>query len=264
MLGASLLAQGSPAEAIPHLEVAGSSDLLGVALLEAGREREAIEHLEAALTKRPNDDDLLYYLSHAHQRLAKRLAERLIAESPDSAKAQQLIGEAQAESGNREAAIAAFRAALALRPELRGVHYALGELFVQSGDFLSAEREFQAEVKLAPGSAAAAYKFGATLLQNGQTAAALQQLERAEKLAPGMPETLLELGRSQAATGATAAAEKSFLQLLTQERESSLAESAHFQLAQLYRSTGRGAEAEKEMEAFRQIREKRRKSLTVK
>ena len=264
MLGASLLAQGWPAEAIPHLEASGSTDLLGVALLEAGREREAIERLEAAITKRPNDEDLLYYLSHAHQRLAKRLAERLLTESPDSAKAHQLIGEAQAEAGNRDAAIAAFRAALASRPELRGVHYALGELFLESGDSTSAEREFRAEVKLAPGSGAAAFKLGATLFQNGQTAAALQELERAEKLAPGMPETLLELGRAQAATGSSPAAEKSFLRVLAQERESGLAESAHFQLAQLYRSTGRAAEAEKEMNAFRRIREERRKSLTSK
>jgi tetratricopeptide (TPR) repeat protein len=116
------------------------------------------------------------------------------------------------------------------------------------------EREFRAEARLVPGSAAAAYKLGVVLMTRGEATAALQELGRANELKSGMPETLLELGRAQASTGATAAAEKSFQQILEQETGSRLAEAAHFQLAQLYRKSGRLAEADQEMKRFQQLR----------
>lgn len=256
MLGASLLAQGFPALAVPHLEQGQADDLLGVALLEAGRERDAIDRLESSLLKRPNDADLLYYLSRAHAQLAKQLVDRLAGQ--DSPRTQQLTGEAHAAAGQREAASQSFRAALTRRPDLRGVHFALGELALGSGDFASAEREFRAEAQLTPGSAAAAYKLGFVLMNRGEAQAALPELERAERLQPGMPETLLELGRAHAALGAGPAAEKAFRQVLEQERTSALAESAHFQLAQILRKSGRIAEADRETAAFRELRSKRK------
>lgn len=257
MLGAALLAQGYAAEAIAHLEKGQVEDLLGVALLETGREREAVDRLEAALLKRPEDEDLLYYLSQAHGRLARQVGEKLTGQFGETARAKQMLGEAYAGAGNKEAAVSEFRAALAARPELLGVHLALGELFRGGGDLESAEREFGAEVKLAPGSAEAAFRLGSVLLNRGDAAGALRELERAERLKPGMPENLLELGRAQAESGAMAAAEKSFLQVLAAEREGSLAESAHFQLSQLYRKMKWLPEAEKEMSAFRELRGKR-------
>ena len=77
MLGTALLAQGYCAESIPHLEKAQADGLLGVALLGGNRVREAIDRLEAALDKRPDDPDLLYYLSQAHGRAPKNFADRL-------------------------------------------------------------------------------------------------------------------------------------------------------------------------------------------
>jgi len=62
--------------------------------------------------------------------------------------------------GNVLAAEQHFRAALALRPDLRGIHYALRNLYAASGDYEKAETEFRSETQIAPGSAAAAYKLG--------------------------------------------------------------------------------------------------------
>src|SRR5450759_3320466 len=66
MLGTALLAEGYAAESIPYLEQGQADDLLGVALLEAARPRDAVDKLEAALQKRGDDPDLLYYLGLAH------------------------------------------------------------------------------------------------------------------------------------------------------------------------------------------------------
>lgn len=258
MLGASLLAQGYASAAIPHLEKAQADDLLGVALLDAGRERDAVERLEAALQKRPGDPDLLYYLAQAHGRLARMAVEALRASHPDSARMAQLSGEAEAAAGNREAAEKQFRAAIGKRPDLRGVHYAIGELYLASGDYEKAETEFREESRIAPGSAAAAYKLGLVLLNRGHPKEAVAELQRAGALSPGMPETLLELGKALLATGDSSGAEKAFLEVLRAERESRLAEAAHFQLSRIYRTQGRTAEAERETKAFQELRRRAR------
>jgi tetratricopeptide (TPR) repeat protein len=258
MLGVSLLARGYASQAIPHLEKAQSDDLLGVALLESGRVREAIDKLEIALEKRPGDPDLLYYLSQAHGRLSKQMFDLLSERSPDSARRQQMLGEAQAAAGNRDAAEGHFRAALEKRADLHGVHLALGELYLGSGDYEKAEREFREEVRLLPGSAYAAYKLGVVLLHRGQVREAMAELKRANELQPEMPETLLEFGKATAAAGEFASAEKLFRQILALEQRSELAEAAHFQLAQIYRRMGRATDADREMKLFQELRRTRK------
>jgi len=254
MLGAALLAQGYASQSIPHLEKARADDLLGVALLESGRTRESIDRLEAALVKRPDDPDLLYYLSQAYGYLSKQVFDRMVERSPDSARKEQMLGQAQAAAGNRDAAEKHLRAALSKRPDLRGLHFALGELYLGAGDYENAEREFREEARMVPGSAATAYKLGLVLLNRGLIRDAVAELKRANDLQPKMPETLLELGKATAAIGEFALAEKLFQQVLELEQESQLAESAHFQLAQIYRKLGRQADADRETRRFQEMR----------
>jgi Flp pilus assembly protein TadD len=208
--------------------------------------------------KQPDSPDLLYYLSQAHARLAKQAFDVLVERSPASARTLQMQGESRAASGNREGAEKDFRAALAMRPDLRRVHFALGEMYLGSGDYENAEREFRAEAQLAPGSASAAFKLGVVLLNRGETGSAVAELRRANSLQPDMPETLLELGKATAAAGEVGSAEKLFRRVLDQEQSSSLAESAHFQLAQIYRKLGRLSDSDREMKLFQEIRKSRK------
>jgi len=127
-------------------------------------------------------------------------------------------------------------------------------MYLDSGDYEKAEREFREEARLAPGFAPAAHKLGVVLMNRGETRAAAAELRRADALQPDMPETLLELGRAIAASGETDSAEKLFRRVLEQEQSSSLAESAHFQLVQIYRKQGRAADADREMKLFQELR----------
>ena len=258
MLGSALLSQGYAAEAVSHLEKGQADDLVGLALLESGRPREAVEHLEAAIEKRPDDPDLLYYLGLAHSQMARELFERLKVKYPDSARTQQMLGDELAAIGDRDAAVKHLKAALAARPDLRGVHFALGELLLGSGDYEGAEREFRDESKLVPGDAATAYKLGLVLMNRGQTREALTELQRANTLQPDMPGTMVELGRALASTGDSAGAEKLFRRVVELEPDSKLAETSHYQLAQVYRKLGRAEDADKEMTRFQQMRSKKR------
>jgi tetratricopeptide (TPR) repeat protein len=229
-----------------------------VALLEAGRERDAVDKLESALVRRPGDPDLLYYLSLAHVRLSKQVYDRLTETSPDSARARQLLGEAHASAGNKDAAEKDFRSALALRPDLRGIHLALGDLYLGSGDYEGAEREFREEARQAPGSGAAAYKLGVVLMNRGQTPEAVAELRRANALLPAMPETLLELGKAVAAAGDPSSAEKLLREALDLQPVPAIAESVHFQLARIYRELGRPVDADREMKLFQELRKTRK------
>ena len=131
-------------------------------------------------------------------------------------------------------------------------------MYLSSGDFEKAEREFREEARLAPGFAPAAHKLGVVLMNRGETRAAVAELRRADGLQPDMPETLLELGKAIAASGETDTAEKLFRRVLDQEQTSVVAESAHFQLAQILRKQGRVSDADREMKLFQEMRKSRK------
>jgi tetratricopeptide (TPR) repeat protein len=257
MLGAALLSQGFAAEAIPHLERTQTHDLLGVALLECDRARDAVDHLEAALLKRPGDPEILYYLSEAHRRLAKNLLDQLLSSRPESARAHQMLGAANAAVGKIAVAEEHFRAALTVRADLRGVHLALGDLYVQSGDYEKAEAEYRAEVQNSPGLAEAAYKLGTVLLNRGNLPGAVAELRRADELRPGMPDTLVELGKALNASGDSASALKYLEEAVAKEPRSELSQAAQLQLARAYRKLGRVADAERAMKRVREFQQRR-------
>ena len=112
-------------------------------------------------------------------------------------------------------------------------------------------------VALAPGSAAAAYRYGSALLNRGDAAGALRELRRANELAADMPETLIELGKAEVANSNLPQAEKALQRVIELEPESALAETAHFQLSQIYRRTNRAADADRETKRFRELRARR-------
>jgi tetratricopeptide (TPR) repeat protein len=252
-LGYALLSQGFAAEAIPHLERVHAIEALSIAQVETGQYEQAIGNLNAALQRRPNDPDLLYYLGRASGLLSKRSIDTLVEAYPDSARAHQAMAENYLVLRQLPQAENEYHAALQQRPDVPGLHLELGIVYAAGAQWDKAEEEFRTEVKLRPGEAEASYRLGAALLQEGKVQEARKALDRADQLKPGMPETLYSLGKAASLQGDTAAAEKAWLQLLQIEKESSLAAQAHFGLAALYRKQGNTAKAETEMQDFKRL-----------
>ena len=252
-LGYALLSQGFPAEAIPHLERAHAIEALGIAQSETGQFEQAILNLSAALAKRPNDPDLLYYLGRASGLLSKRSIDTLTEAYPDSARTHQAMAENYYVLRQMPQAEAEFRAALQQRPDIPGVHMELGLVYAGSAQWPKAEEEFRAETKLQPGNAEASYRLGAALLQQGKAHAAREELARADHLKPDMPEILYSLGKAASLEGDALAAEKAWLHLLEIEKNTSLAAQAHFGLAAIYRKQGNAAKARSQMEEFQKL-----------
>ncbi len=254
MLGYALLTQGYAAEALPHLEKAGLQDAVGIADLKLGKLPEAVANLQAALAKRPNDPDLLFYLGRASGSLSKQAFDTLEAAYPDSARAHQALGENLAVLKRVPEAEKEYREAVRLRPETPGIHLALGELYAAASQWPQAEEEFSAEAKLQPGDAETAYRLGSAYLEEGKAREAVRELQRADQLRPAMPETLYMLGKALLSSGDSSGAERAWKGLLAVEKQSDLAAQAHFGLASLYRKQGKTAEAARESQEFQRLR----------
>ena len=253
LLGYALLVQGYSAEAIPHLERAQENAALGIAEIDAGKLKEAVMHLQAALEQRPNDPDLLYYLSRASGLLSKQSVDTLLTIDPDSARGHQAMAENYFALRQMPQAEREFLAAIKIRPDTPEVHLELGDVYAKSSQWDKAEAEFRTQTKMQPGNSEAAYRLGSALLQEGKSHEAREELVRADHLRPDMPEVLYSLGKAALLESDQAAAEKSWLKLLSIEKESDLAAQTHFALAGLYRRQGKKPEADHEMQEFRKL-----------
>jgi len=69
-----------------------------------------------------------------------------------------------------------------------------------------------------------------------------------------MPETLYSLGKAALLENDVTAAEKSWLELLSIEKQGELAAQTHFALAGLYRKQGKAPQADQEMNEFQKLK----------
>ncbi len=252
LLGYALLAQGYAAEAIPHLEIAHDPGALGIAQLENDEPAEAMVNLQSALANDPDNPDLLFYLSRAETAAGSQSTGRLLAAFPNSARAHQTRGQGYYQMKMIPEAAKEYEQAIAIRPDLPGLHLELGEIYAGRAEWPQAEEQFRAETALHPGSAEAAFRLGDALLQGGKMKEAANELRRSDSLRPNMPETLYAMGRALAAADASAA-EQALTSVLTIEQNTPLAAQAELLLASIHRKQGKSALASREMEDYRRI-----------
>jgi tetratricopeptide (TPR) repeat protein len=185
--------------------------------------------------------------------LSKEVFDTLESSFPDSARAHQAVAENYSVLRQVPEAEKEYQEALRLRPDSPGIHLALGQLYAAASEWPKAEEQFRAETNIQRGDAEAAYRLGNALLQEGKIADATAELSRADHLRPGMPETLYDLAKAESLSGNASAAEKTWQQVLVIEKNTSLAAQTHFALAGLYRKQGKTADAEREMQAYKQL-----------
>jgi O-antigen biosynthesis protein len=252
LLGYALLTQGNAAEAIPHLEIARDLGALGIAQLENDEPAKAMVNLQAALENDPDNPDLLFYVSRAATALGSQSTDKLLASFPSSARAHEIRGQSYYQMKMIPEAVKEYGQAIAIRPDLPGLHLELGEIYAGRAEWPKAEEQFRAETKLQPGSAEAAFRLGDALVQEGKMKEAADELRRSDSLHPNMPETLYAMGRALAAADASAA-EQALASVLKLEQNTSLAAQADLLLASIHRKQGKSDLASREMEDYRRI-----------
>jgi len=115
---------------------------------------------------------------------------------------------AHASAGRIDAALAAYRSALAISPTLGEVHHNVGALFYAKGDTLHAERSFALAMQHRPRWIAAPLAMGHLLFEAGRFADAQRAFERAVSIDGQSVEALGNLGLTLQRRGNADAAQR--------------------------------------------------------
>lgn len=134
--------------------------------------------------------------------VARSIAEKIVAENPDTPGALVLLGRTRRALGDLPGAVAELRRALAFEstPEL---HYEYGRALLESGS----NEEGLSELEQAPTLAAAQIERARAFMRRGDAERAVGPLELAVKQAPGNGDAWLLLGNSYDRLGTPAKAE---------------------------------------------------------
>jgi tetratricopeptide (TPR) repeat protein len=218
-LGVALLVEGNPEAALPHLEKTRMPELLGVAYLETGRLGSAVMALKAALDRKPDDPDLLYYFGTAAAAASRQTARRLAVLKPDWARE-----DGAANNGNQAAAdivelqkqvasqpddvntVAAFTRAAEVASkqafdrvarsgaDSARAHQVLAERHVATGQLAEAIQEYTEALHLKPYAAHVHFALGNVFLAQGNASAAAAQFRMESQLRPLSADAFYSLG----------------------------------------------------------------------
>lgn len=208
------------------------------------------------LHKRAADSpEELYALAERYQALSFLSSLWILQMNPDSYRAHQLRGQLF-EAGNKvDEAIAEYRQALAIKPELQTIHFAIGNLYWREGRPEEALPELHQELKVNPNDPHAHYEIGDILLSRNNLSEAEQHFVTALQFAPDMQEAHLAMERIASASGA---AGKAVFHLKRAAEIGPDDATPHYRLWLLYRKAGKTAEARKERQIFEKLKEQKK------
>jgi uncharacterized protein (TIGR02466 family) len=164
--------------------------LAGMAAFRAGRRDEGVALMERALGLRPNMPDALYNLGVMQVELARTTRAiacfaRLVALRPDHVEALNYLGNLHRSDGAYDAAVTAYRQALAVAPPARRPVILIGLAQALAAADRAAEAKHAALAAVQSSPDAIAYAaLGAVLLRTGEIDDAVEAFGRAAALAP--------------------------------------------------------------------------------
>lgn len=270
-LGLAEFKQSHLREAIPPFQAAlreqpsnlQARTLLGMTYYGTGQFAQAVPLLQYAVTRSPQNAELRGVLAQAclHARQFNCTLEQykaILNANPNSAQAHILAAEADDGLNRTDDAVAEFEAAIKVAPQEPNVHFGLGYLLWKQHKYPEAEKEFTQELANEPNHAQAAAYLGDTQLKLGRNADAEGTLEKAVQM-PGAPRLAwVDLGTVLAdehKNDAAATALDHAIQMDPNQVD------AHWRLARLYQSEGRGEQARAEFAKASALHQKEDQSL---
>lgn len=195
----------------------------------------------------------LVHSGHAAE--GEALFTKLIASHTDNAELNVLLGQAHAEQGDFEGAVAALTRALALKPGVADASRTLGQIYMKQGRFADAAAALKAAVAAHPGDLAARHTLATVLDLDGRQAEALEALAAVLQARPDDADARYLVGKILLARGS---ALEAIEQLEVAARLAPEDANVRYQLGQGYQKLGRTADAQREFETFQQLKDKRR------
>ena len=266
LLGMSERRVGQLAEAQTDLEKAFPQIQEQKLRLQAGMELMEIYYAGGSLERAaavvgalrqlaPENTDVLYTAYRIYSDLAGESMLSIAMLAPKSARMHQIMGQEMSRRGDIAAAIAHYREAVKLDPQLPGLRFELAEalnLSNSAGDQQEVEKEYRAALAGNPFDEKSESRLGELALRASNLQEALGHYRRAVELQPNDADAFLGLGRVLTQMQKTAEAE----QYLTRAVQlDPFTAAAHYRLALVYRATGRPADAQRELAEFERLKE---------
>lgn len=247
------------AATFPHLEDQKLKADVGSALINnyssTGELEKAASVVATLLDAQPTDPALLFTAYQLYTDLASKTMLTLALAAPESAQMHQVMARELARHGDDAPAIANYREAIKLNPNLAGLHFELGNLLYNSAEEKlksEAEGEFQAALQTNPNDEKAALMLGAIAAKRGDWPAATQFDSRALALQPDDPDACLELAKALIATNDKEKAQHLIEHAIEIDPSDYI---AHYRLSTLYRQQGKREEAEKQLADYRKYKD---------
>ena len=209
---------------------------------------EAARHLNDFLARNPKDQQAWYLLGKTYLQLSEDALKKINEIDPDSVVAHEIAGEIDESMHNYDLALVEYKKAVDMAPQKPGTHMHMGDAYWYIGKWKSAQTEFRAELKNDPFNCMAHWKLANAILEaNDSNDEALSEANAAIKRCPTLMQARVDRARALVRLGKQPDA---LPVLLMAEKDSPREPSIHFLLANVYRSQGNSAEAQKEMQTY--------------
>jgi tetratricopeptide (TPR) repeat protein len=198
----------------------------------------------------PTNPDILYTSYRIYSDLAGESMLSLSMVAPNSARMHQVMAHEMARQGDTVGAIKNYREALALDPQLPGLHFELAEALHASAvpaEKEEAEAEYKASLAVSPFDEESDRRLGEIAAARNNQQEAYEYYSRAVQLQPNDAEANIDLAKTLVSMNQPEKAEALFERSIQLDPTIAV---AHYRLSLLYRNAGRTADAQHEMEEF--------------
>jgi tetratricopeptide (TPR) repeat protein len=222
--------------------------MLARTLINEKKLDEAARHLSDFLARNPKDQQAWYLLGKTYLQLSEDSLKKINEIDPDSVVAHEIAGEIDESMHNYDLALVEYKKAVDMAPKAAGTHMHMGDAYWYIGKWQSAQTEFRAELKNDPYNCMAHWKLANSILEaNDSNEEALSEANASIERCPALMQARVDRARALVRLGKQPEA---LPDLLMAEKDSPREPSIHFLLANVYRSQGKSAEAQKEMQTY--------------
>jgi tetratricopeptide (TPR) repeat protein len=222
--------------------------MLARTLINEKKLDEAARHLSDFLARNPKDQQAWYLLGKTYLQLSEDSLKKINEIDPDSVVAHEIAGEIDESMHNYDLALVEYKKAVDMAPKAAGTHMHMGDAYWYIGKRQSAQTEFRAELKTDPYNCMAHWKLANSILEaNDSNEEALSEANASIERCPALMQARVDRARALVRLGKQPEA---LPDLLMAEKDSPREPSIHFLLANVYRSQGKSAEAQKEMQTY--------------
>lgn len=244
--------------AFPQLTEEKFKNEVGLALIDSysatGELEKAATVTSTLLAAQPTNVSLLYTAYRLYSDLAEKTMLTMALAAPDSAQMHQIMARELARHDDQAAAIANYREALRINPNLSDADFELGELLYNSTEDAlrsQAEAEFKASLAKNPANAKAMLMLGIIASKREDTKTAYDYESRAYELQPDDSDIDLELAKLLVSMNQNQKAEQLLKHAIEIDPTNYV---AHYRLAALYRRQGNTEAANQEIDAYKKYK----------